>query len=104
MASTPTKIPTSSSSLGSGGQLDRKSTRLNSSHLGISYAVFCLKKKKRVHFAGDIRSDKRAKGRDCAERTTRAGGERTSHHSRRRSRDSENAAVSGGKQSAGRPP
>src|SRR5258705_8925004 len=27
---------------------DRKSTRLNSSHLGISYAVFCLKKKK-VH-------------------------------------------------------
>src|SRR5205814_8602504 len=28
------------------GHLDRKSTRLNSSHLGISYAVFCLKKKK----------------------------------------------------------
>src|SRR5262245_63799711 len=27
---------------------DRKSTRLNSSHLGISYAVFCLKKKKRT--------------------------------------------------------
>src|SRR5205814_5625134 len=27
---------------------DRKSTRLNSSHLGISYAVFCLKKKKRL--------------------------------------------------------
>src|ERR1035438_10794329 len=26
-------------------QTDRKSTRLNSSHLGISYAVFCLKKK-----------------------------------------------------------
>src|ERR1035438_5796569 len=25
--------------------VDRKSTRLNSSHLGISYAVFCLKKK-----------------------------------------------------------
>src|ERR1035438_4911588 len=25
------------------GQIDRKSTRLNSSHLGISYAVFCLK-------------------------------------------------------------
>src|SRR5438045_8176859 len=25
---------------------DRKSTRLNSSHLGISYAVFCLKKKR----------------------------------------------------------
>src|SRR5205807_5537450 len=30
---------------GSGG--DRKSTRLNSSHLVISYAVFCLKKKKK---------------------------------------------------------
>src|ERR1035438_10640928 len=28
---------------------DRKSTRLNSSHLGISYAVFCLKKKKNTH-------------------------------------------------------
>src|SRR5437899_7458919 len=27
------------------GSSDRKSTRLNSSHLGISYAVFCLKKK-----------------------------------------------------------
>src|SRR5471030_2417927 len=27
---------------------DRKSTRLNSSHLGISYAVFCLKKKKQT--------------------------------------------------------
>src|SRR5262245_66182218 len=29
-------------------QRDRKSTRLNSSHLGISYAVFCLKKKRIV--------------------------------------------------------
>src|ERR1035441_10706084 len=28
---------------------DRKSTRLNSSHLGISYAVFCLKKKLALH-------------------------------------------------------
>src|SRR6266850_3937445 len=28
---------------------DRKSTRLNSSHLVISYAVFCLKKKKKSH-------------------------------------------------------
>src|SRR5690606_41473947 len=36
---------------GRGGRLrrrrDRKSTRLNSSHVKISYAVFCLKKKKR---------------------------------------------------------
>src|SRR5258705_3997796 len=30
---------------------DRKSTRLNSSHLGISYAVFCLKKKKKKYSA-----------------------------------------------------
>src|SRR2546426_6294765 len=30
---------------------DRKSTRLNSSHLVISYAVFCLKKKKEQHTA-----------------------------------------------------
>src|SRR3712207_8165106 len=38
---------------------DRKSTRLNSSHANISYAVFCLKKKKRNvcthHGAGDLR-------------------------------------------------
>src|SRR3989454_7324654 len=33
---------------GMGGVLDRKSTRLNSSHLVISYAVFCLKKKKKT--------------------------------------------------------
>src|SRR5262245_63672837 len=34
--------PTAGASVAAG---DRKSTRLNSSHLGISYAVFCLKKK-----------------------------------------------------------
>src|SRR5437667_8038242 len=28
---------------------DRKSTRLNSSHITISYAVFCLKKKNKIH-------------------------------------------------------
>src|SRR3712207_8618054 len=32
--------------VGQGGGVDRKSTRLNSSHANISYAVFCLKKKK----------------------------------------------------------
>src|SRR2546426_3851331 len=31
------------------GEADRKSTRLNSSHLVISYAVFCLKKKKKTY-------------------------------------------------------
>src|SRR5258707_2891123 len=30
---------------------DRKSTRLNSSHANISYAVFCLKKKKKIRVA-----------------------------------------------------
>src|SRR5262245_65354321 len=38
---------------------DRKSTRLNSSHLGISYAVFCLKKKKTktIHVLIDIKKN-----------------------------------------------
>src|SRR3712207_8121460 len=31
------------------GSIDRKSTRLNSSHANISYAVFCLKKNKKHH-------------------------------------------------------
>src|SRR3712207_7815807 len=34
--------------LSAGHASDRKSTRLNSSHANISYAVFCLKKKKRT--------------------------------------------------------
>src|SRR5256885_2975938 len=44
-----------------GWSLDRKSTRLNSSHLVISYAVFCLKKKKQVntHTSFDPRSGHR---------------------------------------------
>src|SRR4051812_49805998 len=36
-----------SGSMGPGCSQDRKSTRLNSSHMSISYAVFCLKKKTR---------------------------------------------------------
>src|SRR5258705_1688473 len=35
-------------------RLDRKSTRLNSSHLGISYAVFCLKKQKNIQTVHDL--------------------------------------------------
>src|SRR5690606_39980877 len=44
----PSPLPSLSPSapLGSVPPLDRKSTRLNSSHVKISYAVFCLKKKK----------------------------------------------------------
>src|SRR5438067_2021219 len=33
-----------------GSSLDRKSTRLNSSHVSMSYAVFCLKKKKKLTY------------------------------------------------------
>src|SRR3712207_6968180 len=41
---------TAGSLLGQAGeQADRKSTRLNSSHANISYAVFCLKKKKNTY-------------------------------------------------------
>src|SRR5438067_9035430 len=40
-------INTASNRLASLAELDRKSTRLNSSHVSISYAVFCLKKKKK---------------------------------------------------------
>src|SRR2546426_5148032 len=36
------------------GRGDRKSTRLNSSHLVISYAVFCLKKKKKYSDLGTL--------------------------------------------------
>src|SRR5262245_62782355 len=38
---------------------DRKSTRLNSSHLGISYAVFCLKKKKKKAHVRSYRAKER---------------------------------------------
>src|SRR2546430_11835150 len=44
----PTRAATTAAWIkGTGG--DRKSTRLNSSHSQISYAVFCLKKKNRAH-------------------------------------------------------
>src|SRR5438045_5095375 len=39
-------------------QRDRKSTRLNSSHLGISYAVFCLKKKKKNKYNTKVNAKK----------------------------------------------
>src|SRR5256885_11820763 len=43
------KMPVAITADGDGYTLDRKSTRLNSSHLVISYAVFCLKNKNRTH-------------------------------------------------------
>src|SRR5690349_21876147 len=48
--------------LGPPGRPDRKSTRLNSSHVEISYAVFCLKKKKKQQVTA---------GRHLLQRTTR---------------------------------
>src|SRR5436305_10017914 len=39
---------------GATGRQDRKSTRLNSSHVRISYAVFCLKKKKNTQLTSSI--------------------------------------------------
>src|SRR5437879_11463594 len=47
------------------GPGDRKSTRLNSSHRCISYAVFCLKKKKKPHIrrsSGDCNCEGRTTG------------------------------------------
>src|SRR5258707_11206787 len=38
--------------------LDRKSTRLNSSHANISYAVFCLKKKKNTNVQDNLHPNK----------------------------------------------
>src|SRR3712207_8999203 len=47
VAASPVSCPSSCAPLSEDrlGSLDRKSTRLNSSHANISYAVFCLKKK-----------------------------------------------------------
>src|SRR5438067_12901102 len=46
MRSTRRTAPRSTQRARRAGPKDRKSTRLNSSHVSISYAVFCLKKKK----------------------------------------------------------
>src|SRR5689334_24185032 len=40
------RLASGTAALGAGCEQDRKSTRLNSSHSSISYAVFCLKKKR----------------------------------------------------------
>src|SRR5688572_32135609 len=44
-----------------GRDLDRKSTRLNSSHSQISYAVFCLKKKKKKHIKNEKTRSRQSK-------------------------------------------
>src|SRR3712207_7284870 len=46
-----------------GGRRDRKSTRLNSSHANISYAVFCLKKKKKMSYPSKLRRSQSRRSR-----------------------------------------
>src|SRR2546427_2227748 len=53
--------------------LDRKSTRLNSSHSQISYAVFCLKKKKTTHGHARGRQDALTHGIERRPRAHRRG-------------------------------
>src|SRR3712207_8542020 len=48
-AANPNTVVVSAGDLIGASPLDRKSTRLNSSHANISYAVFCLKKKTHRH-------------------------------------------------------
>src|SRR3989454_4747767 len=66
----------------SSGMLDRKSTRLNSSHLVISYAVFCLKKKKNNHPQTKHRQYNRSGGLNAGRRPP-FGSSATVHHGSR---------------------
>src|SRR5256884_1150721 len=50
-------LPTSARRKAAIARRDRKSTRLNSSHGYISYAVFCLKKKKTIHAQTELASE-----------------------------------------------
>src|SRR5947209_14317136 len=59
--------------LSSSSDSDRKSTRLNSSHANISYAVFCLKKKKRLLRSALLNPDRNEHEHD------EVGDERQSH-------------------------
>src|SRR5206468_9215105 len=60
----PTPRPWSPSAPSAPPWRDRKSTRLNSSHDQISYAVFCLKKKKREQVASRSDLENRCEPRD----------------------------------------
>src|SRR3954462_8055311 len=60
------KLVTSPPTIGAAMRLDRKSTRLNSSHTIISYAVFCLKKKKQIRLATKTQ-DKREESKNIIE-------------------------------------
>src|SRR2546430_7118217 len=64
--------------------IDRKSTRLNSSHSQISYAVFCLKKKKNIHISALKRTSptlKTTAGRKWNSRFVCTRNTSTFHHS-----------------------
>src|SRR2546428_2885613 len=50
----PGAPPAGGAAPGATGPTDRKSTRLNSSHDQISYAVFCLKKKKKIEVGNSL--------------------------------------------------
>src|SRR5256885_10038791 len=54
-ASGATSAPPATQQSQAASSPDRKSTRLNSSHLVISYAVFCLKKKKKKDINDDLK-------------------------------------------------
>src|SRR2546426_5380164 len=56
---------------GSYAHRDRKSTRLNSSHLVISYAVFCLKKKKKLVSPFDVKPIFDCKSHRCYRESAR---------------------------------
>src|SRR5215211_8361531 len=59
LAERPDPVERQSVALGDGRGRDRKSTRLNSSHTVISYAVFCLKKKKNLLVDHDVKKNNR---------------------------------------------
>src|SRR5260221_5743385 len=61
---TDLKAPKLLTSITGGAGIDRKSTRLNSSHTVISYAVFCLKKKKQNRTCNMTGDD------DCSDTST----------------------------------
>src|SRR5256885_3590247 len=70
--------------------VDRKSTRLNSSHLVISYAVFCLKKKKHTRrLAGHLRYNRRSSKRPRAPHAV------APHDRRKRTREDQLTVVAG---------
>src|SRR5262245_7630416 len=72
--------------------LDRKSTRLNSSHLGISYAVFCLKKKNEQHAAPDVIADEQQRHDELCVHPAGAGADAVAEPEPQAERDREDRA------------